>query len=176
MRTLPLAKVYGLLEPGPVVLLSTAHAGERDVMTLSWHTMMEFEPPLIGCVVSDGNHSHRLLLKSGECVINLPSAEIADKVVACGNCSGAKVDKFEKFGLATRPAKHVGAPLLSDCFAHIECRVADRTLVKRYCFFVLEAVQAWTTPAAKTARTLHHRGHGHFMVAGEQIKLRSRMK
>lgn len=176
MRTLPLGKVYGLLEPGPVVLLSTAHAGERDVMTMSWHTMLEFEPPLIGCVVSDGNHSHRLLLKSGECVINIPSAEIADKVVACGNCSGAKVDKFSKFGLATRAAKRVGAPLLTDCFAHIECRIADRKLVKQYGFFVLEAVHAWITPAARTARTLHHRGHGQFMVAGEQVKLHSRMK
>lgn len=51
-RPLPLAKVYGLLEPGPAVLLTTAHRGRANVMTMSWHTMMEFEPPLLGCVVS----------------------------------------------------------------------------------------------------------------------------
>ena len=51
-RLLPLSKVYGLLEPGPVVLLTTIHKGRVNVMTMSWHTMMEFEPPLVGCVVS----------------------------------------------------------------------------------------------------------------------------
>ncbi len=60
-RSFPLAKVYGLLEPGPVVLLTTAHRGQRNVMPLSWHTMMEFEPPLVGCIVSDRNHSFGLL-------------------------------------------------------------------------------------------------------------------
>ena len=52
-RSLPLSKIYGLLEPGPVVLLTTARAGRANIMPLSWHTMMEFEPPLVGCVVSD---------------------------------------------------------------------------------------------------------------------------
>jgi flavin reductase (DIM6/NTAB) family NADH-FMN oxidoreductase RutF len=51
-RRLALSRVYGLLEPGPVVLLTTSHRGRANVMTLSWHTMMEFEPPLVGCVVS----------------------------------------------------------------------------------------------------------------------------
>jgi flavin reductase (DIM6/NTAB) family NADH-FMN oxidoreductase RutF len=41
-RALALPKVYGLLEPGPVVLLTTSHKGAANVMTLSWHTMLEF--------------------------------------------------------------------------------------------------------------------------------------
>lgn len=67
-RSLPLAKVYGLLEPGPVVLLSTTHKGKADVMTLSWHTMMEFEPPLVGCVVSGRDFSfagQKIMLRIG---------------------------------------------------------------------------------------------------------------
>ena len=43
-RSYPLSKVYGLLEPGPVVLLTMLHKGRANVMTMSWHTMMEFEP------------------------------------------------------------------------------------------------------------------------------------
>src|SRR3546814_15074247 len=62
MKPLPLGNVYQLLEPGPVVLLSTAtKAGRPNVMTMSWHMMMEFTPPLIGCVVSSGNHSFAAL-------------------------------------------------------------------------------------------------------------------
>ena len=51
-RSYPLSKVHRLLEPGPVVLVTTSHRGRADIMAMSWHTMMEFEPPLVGCVIS----------------------------------------------------------------------------------------------------------------------------
>ncbi len=175
-KSYPLSKVYGLLEPGPVVLLSTAGRAGPNVMTLSWHSMIEFEPPLVGCVVSNRNHSFDLLQASGECVINIPTLDIADKVAGCGNTSGAEIDKFARFGLTPKPAKRVAAPLIEECYANLECRVADTTLVPAYCLFVLEVVHAWIDPAVKEPRTLHHLGHGNFMVAGERIRLRSKMK
>lgn len=58
-KAYPLSKVYGLLEPGPVTLLTTAHKGKANVM--SWHTMMEFEPPWVGCVVSGRDFSFEAL-------------------------------------------------------------------------------------------------------------------
>ena len=172
-RKLPLSRVYGLLEPGPVVLLTTAHRGRANVMTMSWHTMMEFEPPLVGCVVSGRNFSFDLLRRSRACVIAIPTARIAKKVVGVGNCSGARTDKFAKFGLTALPASQVAAPLVAECFANLECRVADTRLVNRYNFFVLEVVAAWIDPAVKVPRTLHHRGYGEFMVAGRTLKLAS---
>ncbi len=93
-KTLALSRVYRLLEPGPVILLTTCRRGRANVMPLSWHTMMEFEPPLVGLIVSDRNHSFGMLTASGECVINVPTVELAHKVVACGNTSGRKTDKF----------------------------------------------------------------------------------
>ena len=60
-RTFPLDRVYGLLEPGPVVLLTTRHKERNNVMVQSWHTMLEFEPPLIGCVVSNRGFSFTAL-------------------------------------------------------------------------------------------------------------------
>ena len=175
-RALPLAKVYGLVEPGPVVLLTTAHAGASNVMTLSWQTMLEFEPPLIGCVVSDRNHSFGLLQASGECAINIPAVELARQVVGCGNCSGATVDKFARFGLTPRPAAQIQAPLIAECFASLECRVVDTAMVARYSLFVVEVVQAWAAPRWRERRTIHHQGYGRFMTAGETIRLRSRMR
>src|SRR3989338_1338007 len=68
-RSFPLSKVYGLLEPGPVVLLSTAHKGKANVMTMSWHTMMEFEPPLVGCIVSGRDFSFAALKATRQCVL-----------------------------------------------------------------------------------------------------------
>jgi flavin reductase (DIM6/NTAB) family NADH-FMN oxidoreductase RutF len=175
-RPFPLSRVYGLLEPGPVVLLTTSRRGRPNVMPLSWHTMMEFEPPLVGCVVSNRNFSHELLKATRECVLNIPSVELAGKVVGCGNTSGTSTDKFETFRLTPRPATRVGAPLIEECFANLECRVVDTRMVARYCFFVLEVVRAWIDPAAKNRRTVHHLGRGRFMVAGDRIRLKSRMK
>src|ERR1035441_855227 len=98
-KSFPLSKVYGLLEPGPVVMVTTVRKGRPNIMTLSWHTMIEFEPPLVGCVVSNRNYTFGILKAAKECVINIPTVELAAKVVACGNTSGANTDKFAAFGL-----------------------------------------------------------------------------
>lgn len=172
----PLSKVYGLLEPGPVLLLTTAHGTECNVMALSWHTMLEFEPPLVGAVVSDRNHSFGLLRRSRQCVLNIPTAEIADEVVGCGNTHGPGVDKFARFALTRSAAEQVAAPLIDECYASLECRIADTRMVNKYSLFVLEVVAAWIDPKAKDPRTLHHRGYGSFMVAGETIRLPSKMR
>jgi flavin reductase (DIM6/NTAB) family NADH-FMN oxidoreductase RutF len=70
----------------------------------------------------------------------------------------------------------VKAPLIAQCHANLECRVVDTRLVNRYNFFVLEVVAAWIDPLRRDAPTLHHRGWGAFMVAGETIRLRSGKK
>ncbi len=175
-RRLALAAVYRLLEPGPVVLVSTAQKGRANIMTMSWHTMMEFEPPLVGCVISNRNFSFGLLRKTKQCVINIPTAALAKQVVGCGNTTGRRVDKFARFALTALPAAEVDAPLIAECYANLECRLGDSRWVNRYSFFVLEVLRAWIDPAIKAPRTLHHRGRGTFMVAGRTMQLASRMK
>jgi flavin reductase (DIM6/NTAB) family NADH-FMN oxidoreductase RutF len=175
-RSLALSKVYGLLEPGTVLLLTTAHKGVRNVMTMSWHTLMEFEPPRVGCVVSENDFRFAALDATRQCALNIPTVELAAQVVGCGNSSGRQVDKFVQFGLTSLPSTLIGAPLIAECYANLECRVVDVSMRKRYNFFVLEVVKAWIAPDRNAPRTLHHRGHGVFMVAGDTIKLASKMK
>jgi flavin reductase (DIM6/NTAB) family NADH-FMN oxidoreductase RutF len=175
-KSFPLSKVYGLLEPGPVVLVTTAQKGRANVMTLSWLTMMDFEPPLVGMVMSDRNYSFAALKATKQCVINIPTVELAAKVVGVGNRSGRRLDKFAAFGLTPRPARRVEPPLIDECYASLECRVTDARMAKRYNFFVLEVLKAWIDPARKRPRTLHHLGKGRFVVDGRTITLPSRMK
>lgn len=175
MRDLPLGKVYQLIEPGPVVLLTTAHMGRANVMTMSWHMMMDFEPPLIGCVVSSANHSFAALRATRECVIAIPAVAMANIVVAIGNCSGRDGDKLARLNVERAPAEQVSAPLIPACFANLECRVADTGMATRHNLFVLEVVKAWIDPKQKKPRTIHHQGYGKFVVDGETIKLKSKM-
>lgn len=176
MKDLPLSRVYQLIEPGPVVLLTTSRKGRANIMTMTWHMMVEFEPPLVACVVSNANYSFAALRATGECVIAVPAVKLAPKVVSVGNCSGRSVDKFAAFGLTAVPAKMVAAPLVAECFANLECKVADTRLVSSYNLFILEVLKAWKDPAQKNPKTIHHHGYGTFAVDGKTIKLKSRMR
>jgi flavin reductase (DIM6/NTAB) family NADH-FMN oxidoreductase RutF len=172
----PLSRVYRLLEPGPVVMVTTARKGEPNIMTMSWHTMIDFEPPIVGCVISDRSYTFGILKATRECVINIPTVDLAQKVVGCGNTSGRKVDKFQTFGLTPVSATHVEAPLIDECYASLECKVTDTRMASKYNLFVLEVLKAWIDPSKPNPRTIHHLGRGSFMVAGKTIKLSSRMK
>jgi len=176
LKDLPLANAYQLLEPGPVVLMATARKGRPNVMTMSWHMMVDFEPPLVACVVSSANYSFAALRTTRECVIAVPAVDIAPKVVKVGNSSGRDIDKFSTFGLTPLPAERVAAPLIGECFANLECKIADTRLVNSYNLFVLEVVKAWIDPKKRAAKTIHHLGYGAFVVDGERIKLKSRMR
>ena len=171
-RDFPVAEIRRFLEPGPVVLVSSAYKGERNIMTMGWHTVMEFVPALVGCLISSGNHSYDLISRSKECVINVPTVDLARQVAGIGNCSGAEFDKFAKFKLTPQPAVEVKAPLIAECYANLECKLADASLRDKYNFFIFEVVKAHAPRAPKYPKTIHYRGDGMFMVAGPSLNLR----
>lgn len=175
MQEMPAWKAYRLLEAGPIVLVTTSHEGKPNVMTMGFHMVMQHSPPLIGAVIGPWDHSYKALRATGECVIAIPTVGLARKVVDIGNCSGERIDKFRRFRLTPRPATEVQAPLIAECLANIECRVADDAMVEKYSLFILEAVRIWHDPDRKERRTLHHRGDGTFAVDGRTIDLRERM-
>ena len=175
MKTYPVEKVYRLLEPSPIVLLTTFHKGKSNIMTMGFHMMIQHDPPLIGAIVGPWDFSYKALKATRECVIAIPAADLAKKVVDIGNCSGEEVNKFEKFRLTPGSPHDVKAPLIDECLANIECRVADMRMVNKYNLFILEATQAWINNNRKENRTLHHQGNGTFKVDGRIIDLRDRM-
>ena len=165
----PLSRVRQYLEPGPIVLVSSHWQGRNNIMTMGWHMVMAFSPALVGCLISSGNHSHHMIRNSGECVINLPTTRLADIAVKIGNCSGSEIDKFAQFGLAAEQADKVAAPLIGQCHASFECRLHDDALVDRYDVFIFEVVKAHVAPRPRHPRTLHYKGDGLFMTAGQVI-------
>jgi flavin reductase (DIM6/NTAB) family NADH-FMN oxidoreductase RutF len=162
----PTDNVRRFLEPGPVVLVSSAYKGETNIMTMGWHMIMEFQPSLIGCYIWTANHSFEMIRKSKECAINIPTEDLAAKVVKIGNSSGRDVDKFAESGLTPKPGDQVRAPLIEECYANFECKLVDSSLVKKYSLFVFEVVKAHVATSPKYPKTIHYRGDGEFMISG----------
>jgi flavin reductase (DIM6/NTAB) family NADH-FMN oxidoreductase RutF len=163
-------KIRRFLEPGPIILVSSAHGGDRDIMTMGWHMMLGYDH--VGCYIWDRNHSRGLIEKSRECVINVPTLDLIDAVIGVGNTHGPEVDKFAEFGLTPGKAKKVGAPLIEECYANFECKLVDDSQAKKYSLFVFECVKAHVSTAPKYPKTVHYRGDGVFMVAGENKSYR----
>jgi len=172
MKELPLKKAFMLLEPGPVILVTTASRGKNNIMTISWHMVMDFTPQF-ALMTGAWNYSFEALMKTRECVIAVPTVDIAETVVKIGACSGSDTDKFKKFELTPLKAKSVKAPLIKECLANIECRVAD--YIEKHNIFILDAVHAWIDSGRKERRTIHAVGDGTFIIDGRTISYRKLM-
>lgn len=175
-RNLPVERIRKYLEPGPIVLVSSAWKEQTNIMTMGWYTVMEFTPSLIGCIIAGSNHSYEMIRKSKACVINIPTVEMAKTVVGIGNCSGSEVNKFEKFGLTAQPGKKVKAPLIKECYANFECKIHDARLLNKYNFFIFKVVRAVAATSPKFPQTIHYTGDGIFMVSGKHINLRKEFR
>lgn len=172
MRQLKLGKAFTLMEPGPVVLVTTRDGQQDNIMTISWTMVMDFTP-VFAITTGEWNHSFAALRKNRECVIAIPTVDMLDKVVGIGTCSGADTDKFARFKLTAMQGKVVRAPLIKECLANMECKVID--ILKKHNIVVLEAVAAWLDVARKERRTLHAVGDGTFVVDGRRIDRKKMM-
>lgn len=173
MKKIPLSKAFTLLEPGPVVLVTTYDGRQNNIMTISWTMVVDFTPRF-AITTGPWNYSFAALRKTRECVIAIPTVDLLDTVVGIGTCSGADTDKFAKFGLAPLKASKVRAPLIKECLANIECKVVD--IVKKHGIVVLEGVAAYVDSERKLKRTVHAVGDGTFVVDGQKMSRKRMMR
>lgn len=173
MKKLQLSKAFTLLEPGPVVLVTTHDGKKSNIMTISWTMVVDFTP-VFALTTGPWNHSFAALRKTKECVIAIPAVDLLDKVVGIGTCSGTDTDKFEKFKLTPVPGKHVKAPLIKECVANIECKVVDYN--RKHGIVILEGVAAYVDAARKEQRMLHSVGDGTFIADGRKLDRREMMR
>ncbi|MCK9265081.1 MAG: flavin reductase family protein [Deltaproteobacteria bacterium] len=173
MKKMQISKAFTLLEPGPVVFITTNDGEKNNIMTISWTMVMDFAP-IFAITTGPWNYSYAALTESGECVIAIPTVDLIDQVVGVGTCSGADTDKFEKFGLTSVKAKHVRPPLIKECLANIECKVID--IVQKHNIVVLEGIAAYFDSSRKEKRTIHAIGDGTFVVDGRKLDRRQMMQ
>ncbi|WP_345984870.1 flavin reductase family protein [Sulfurimonas sp. HSL-1656] len=173
METMPIAKAFTLMESGPVVLVTTKDGAKNNIMTISWTMVMDFTP-VFAITTGPWNYSFAALQQTRECVIAIPTVDLIDTVVGIGTCSGSDTDKFGKFGLTPLDGGFVGAPLIKECLANIECEVVD--IIEKHNIIVLEGVAAWFDHARQEQRALHAVGDGTFIVDGERIDRKRMMR
>lgn len=173
LEELPLSRAFTLLEPGPVVLVTTSDGQRDNVMTITWTMVLDFSPTF-AIKTGPWNYSYTALSSSKECVLAIPTVDLIDKVIGIGTSSGQHTDKFKTFDLARAPARHMRAPLLADCLGNVECRVVD--ILEPHGIIVLDGIAAWIDPSRRERRTLHAVGDGTFVVDGETIDRRTAMR
>lgn len=173
LKKISLNKAFTLLEPGPVVLVTTHDGQQPNIMTISWTLVVDFTP-VFAITTGPWNHSFAALRKTKECVIAIPTVDMLDKVVGVGTCSGSDTDKFAQFKLTPLKASDVKAPLIQECLANIECRVIDHN--KKYGVVFLQGVAAWVDTTRKERRMLHAVGDGTFIADGRKLDRRQAMR
>lgn len=173
MKRMKLRKAFTLIEPGPVVLVTTNDGEKSNIMTISWTMVMDFTP-VFAITTGPWNYSYAALQKSRECVIAIPTVDLLDTVVGVGTCSGADTDKYEEYGLTPVTGKHVRAPLIKECLANIECTVID--IVRKHNIVVLKGVASYFDSSRKEKRTIHAIGDGTFVVDGRKLDRRKMMQ
>lgn len=173
MEDLPIGKAFTLIEPGPVVLVTTNDGRTDNVMTITWTMVLDFAATF-AITTGAWNHSYAALTKTKECVLAIPTVDLLDTAIGVGTCSGTDTDKFERFGLTRVTAKHVRAPLIAECLANIECRVVD--IVEPYNIVVLQGVAAHIDGSRKERRLIHAIGDGTFVVDGRHFDRKEAMR
>jgi hypothetical protein len=125
LQPVPLPKACRLLNHGPTVLVSSAHAGRRNVMAAAWSMPLDFDPPKVAVVIDKATFTRELIEASGEFVLAVPTRSLAAQTLAAGSSSGKDGDKFDALGLEVHPASQVAAPLPAGCIGWLECRVIE---------------------------------------------------
>ena len=172
MDKIKISKAFTLIESGPVVLVTTYDGKRKNVMTISWTMVLDFKPTF-AITTGEWNYSFAALRQTKECVIAIPTVDMLNKVIGIGTCSGADIDKFEKFKLTPVKGREVKAPLIRECLANIECKVVD--IVKEHNIVVLDAVAAYFDTSRKEKRTVHAVGDGTFIIDGRKLNRKKLM-
>jgi len=183
-----LPKAYRLMNHGPTVLVSAAHAGQQNIMAAAWAMPLDFDPPKVAVVLDKSTWTRALIEASGTFALNLPTVAQVDLTQALGSSSGREIvehearDKFAAFGLGSFAASLIDAPLLEGCVGWLECRLLPEPAIQqRYDLFLGEVIAAQADPRVfrngrwtfgdehDSLRTIHHVAGGHFLITGAAV-------
>src|SRR5438128_5640360 len=126
MPSLQPDQIYQLLRnlTSPVVAITAERGGTRNGMIADSAVRASIVPaiPRLSVYIHKFNYSHDLIFETGRFVLHLLRDDQFELIHRLGFASGRTRDK-----LADVPHRlgTLGVPVLDDCYAHFECRVAN---------------------------------------------------
>jgi flavin reductase (DIM6/NTAB) family NADH-FMN oxidoreductase RutF len=168
-----------MIYPLPAVMVSCGSTPEEyNIITVSWTGTLCTEPPMCYISVRPGRHSHEIIKRNMEFVINLTTEELAKETDWCGVRSGSKYNKWEEMKLTPGPAKIVKAPIIQEAPVSIECVVKEIVPLGTHDMFVAQVVNVrvddqYLDPETgafelERAKPLVY-NHGHYFALGDKI-------
>ena len=178
-KPIPIENAYRLINPGPLVLISSLSGKRAGLTPIAWHMPISDDPPIIALTIWEGHFIHKAILETGDFVINVPSSAMAGTIRKLGSVSGKRVDKFKKYGLVKEAAEKVKSPRLKSAIAVIECKLrGDEAMRKKYNIILGNVVYAeadadvftdrWH-PEKSGPRIIQHLGGKVFSVPDRRI-------
>ena len=130
-----------MLYPVPVVMATLGEGDEANIITIAWTGIINSKPPMTYISVRKERHSHPILSKTGEFVINLCTEDLVKATDYCGVKSGSDVDKFKEMGLTKEPADIVKCPMIKESPINLECKVTQVVELGSHDMFMAEIVK-----------------------------------
>ncbi|MDD2799328.1 MAG: flavin reductase family protein [Bacteroidales bacterium] len=130
-----------MVYPVPAVIVSCGSTpDEYNLVTVSWVGTICTDPPMCYISVRPSRHSHPILMKNREFVINLTTKEMAFATDWVGVKSGKDFNKFKEMKLTPGKAKVVNAPIIEESPVCIECRVREVMKLGTHDMFIADVV------------------------------------
>ncbi len=135
-----------LLSPSRPILVTTRFAtGRINVAPFAWCTPISVKPPMLTLALLKTPRRQRSLiniLRDGQFIINIPTPELAERVVRASYWYPKGVNKLEELGFTTGPAQVLDLPILTECRAHVECRLKDSLTPGDHTLLIADVVAA----------------------------------
>ena len=130
-----------MLYPLPVVMVSCGDCPENyNIITVAWTGILCSDPPMCYISIRKERHSHQIISKNKEFVINLTTEALAKATDWCGVRSGRDYDKFKEMHLTPEQAEVVKAPMIAESPLNIECKVVEIKELGSHDMFIAEIV------------------------------------
>src|SRR5574344_123154 len=168
-----------MIYPLPAIMVSCGDTPELyNIITIAWTGTICSDPPMCYISVRKERHSHDIIARTGEFVINLTTESLARATDWCGVKSGRDVNKFRELHLTPEPAQIVKAPLIAESPLNIECQVTEMKELGSHDMFMARVVainaEENLIDKATGAFQLNHAqplaySHGKYYGLGEKI-------
>jgi len=155
------------------VVLVTARDRENerhDTMPAAWVMPVSVRPPLLAVSIAPERHTHSLVEREGEFILNVPGKDLLTEVHTAGCTSGRSGDKLASLGLTGRTGDEVDTLILDSCPAAVECRVTAAHPAGDHTIFVAEVVAMHADPGLDRLSLLQHLGGSSYCTGGERLE------